>query len=304
MRTIYAMGVLGLGLVSCARFPNAKWEGRYQHPKLPYAVNYLGGSSKAFIGPDWMLDNFRVGDGDPVGPKTGPGYLTTRSYDYNDDGEFETTHEEVFYDLLFIHRRTDARIALQSIPVATKFEHRELGVMARRWVESVSGTEEVLVEWGPRGPIGAVSQHFTARTLGERPCSIDRHEAYAIEYEIADVDELRLNPLGRWRRVRLVLIRTPYRYKLYGEPKLPIFLAATFAASPVDFQSLEPSFEQFLGLIALGDEEHAPTTPSAPNTCAGQLNAPSRPRDSMPLPEPGNPQVPTPTLGPEERPTE
>ncbi len=108
------------------------------------------------MGADWLLDNYQLKNGEPSALKSGEEYTIERSFDTDDDGEWDAKTMGPLYDLLFTHKKKDAEIWLQTVPVSGRDEGKELGVLAARYGKAASGSGTVFVRF-TKGWVGALT---------------------------------------------------------------------------------------------------------------------------------------------------
>lgn len=253
---------LGLALVSqgCATSYGAFTPAAYRFDEYPIAVRYAGGAPARILGTDWIVENFsQSSDGTPKSRKTGPLYEVTRDYDRDGNGTIDLHADEPAWDLRLEHRREDAVIWLSAVPMSAKDRDKSLSVLARRLQDGMSGAETVIVSDRSAATGLSLSERRAAvRPVGAVPCILSGHEAWLLELEMANVDALALSPEGRWRRVRLVLIRSGYEHQpgRYSD-KFPMFLVAGYSNTPELFARHVPEFDGFLSQIVLGKERRS-----------------------------------------------
>lgn len=257
----FVVGV-GLSLVASGCMPKTgRLEiNRFQHEEFPYAVFYAPeGSPVRPLGGEWQVDNFWVQPG-PNGylPKDGAEYISERRYDTDGNGEPETIAREPFYDLLLDHTQKDASLFVRTVPMAAKDKDKDLAVFAERYVEAVAGAGSIAVRFGAEGPVGSIERRYASRVLHSQTCTVSKREAYRVDFEVANVDQLQLSDRTRWKRGSVVLVRTGYGHRVRpaagaGHADYPVLMLIGLAASPQDFASLEGDFERLLKQTVLGE---------------------------------------------------
>lgn len=298
--SILVVAQIGSALLTCGCVPkNSFGPNAFTHQSRPYSVRYRGVTVSDFVSTDWLLDNYQWKNGKPNAEKHGSDYVIRRGYDTDDDGEVDVRNEEQFFDLRFTHKKKDAEIWLQSVPISSRDADKELAVLADRYVDAASGAGEVLVRYGEDGPVGSVSKRFATKVLNRAACMVSGRPAFQLDFEIANVDQLQLSPNARWSRGRIVLIDVPFDYKVEGTHGKTPYTAAMLAGlstAPEDFGTLAPDFEAFLDRVVIAEKQDALAS-QAPmaSTCRTQESAIPAAATNAPAPVPA---AATPTAGP------
>jgi|GEM_PF-6158217 len=251
---------LGLAASSCASSAGRLEVNRFQHAEYPYAVFYVpnGGDPVKPLGGDWRVDNYAwQSRSHSYAPKKGPNYEATRRYDADENGDPEVARQEPFYDLLLEHTQKDASMWVRTVPISTTDKDKELAVFAERYVDNVAGSGTVVVRFGAEGALGSVSRHFASRVLHTEPCTVSKREAYRVDFEVANVDQLQLSDQARWERGAVVFVRTGYEHAISSASMkkafFPVIMAIGISTKPQDFAALEADFETLLKQTVLGD---------------------------------------------------
>jgi hypothetical protein len=243
----------------------------YVNPEYPYGVHYLGARADAPMGEAWRLDNYVFKGSVPVRLKSGTGYEVQRSYDTNDDGEVDETETEPFFDLLFDHKRIDARMWVRTVPLSTHDAEKQLAVFAERYVRAASGAGSVLVRFGSEdGDVAVVEKRMALRVLSSAECAVSGRPAHRVDFEVANVDELQLSKDARWSRGRLVIVQTPY-FKTLDESattpaRYPVLMLVGASSSPGEFGAIEGDFGTLLDRLVLREYGQTRSVPRK-STC-------------------------------------
>jgi hypothetical protein len=135
-----------------------------------------------------------------------------------------------------------------------------------------SGTAAVFAESTPPKPLSIRSplltpskskevhaQTFTTKIVDEHPTTVAGFEAYDATIELANVDELKLDPASRSSKLRVVFVRTPYTRKLFAtKGAVPQLLILGYSVAPRDFDASLPDFNRFVASISLGPQQAQP----------------------------------------------
>ena len=303
---------VGLGLLfclacwlgGCAPGASGAFDDKgYQHATYAYRVdathapdaNIANGN---LLGNEWKLDNFYRNARDRLAPKRTENYLTQYELDLNDDGKADAEEEELLYDLRFKHLKRDALIWLRTIPISDDLRDKELRVLVQRYVDEVSGAGFEAVKLGPTTTL-VREKRFGASIIDRGPFKLADQDAYETTFDVANVDQVAINPNARRVRVRIVLVRTPFEYSARAQRaglkshKFAVLMLAGYANLPEDFATDEKDFQALLEHTAIdgkrGTTAVALETFSNATAVAADAKAPA----AAPSAEPTAPVAPT-----------
>jgi hypothetical protein len=239
------------------------------HSTFPYAVTYDNRDEKSILGPDWDLENYRkltsVTDGKTKLERK-PNYETKYEFDFDDDDKGDASATLPSPDLVFVNRKTNARIEVTSLLLDKRLADKELRVLLSNIVENASGTRALFIGFG-RAAAG-VEKRFATRLIESGEATLDSSTGLVATVERADVDQLQLNPNARWRRSRLLLVHAPFGYYVGESPlgnselnaktkyhRYRVLLLLEYTNSPDDFESQYPDFVRLLDKIHLMTDE-------------------------------------------------
>jgi hypothetical protein len=222
---------------------------------------------------DWRLDNFH---GDPGNrePKGGADYEAHYFVDVDRDGQTDDLGEYYIYDLRFTHARDDGVIWLRTVPLPLDDADKALRVLANAYVEGIAHDryEVVQLEGTLRATNTEVS--YATQMLSSASGTVGDQEAFGVMVNVANTNQLKLDPNARWKRVELVLVRTPFAFKVKsghkkGDGPIPVLMVLGYASSLEDFDTDRGAFEDLLSRVSLGRDLGArlawkSTTPAAP----------------------------------------
>jgi hypothetical protein len=179
------------------------------HPKFPYAVTYDDEKSRSVLGDDWRLENYRhLEQSQDIERKEG--YELAYELDFNDDDKPDVTRRLPFPDLLFVHKRTNARLEVSTIVLGERRAHKELRVLLQDVVDGRSGTKSLFVGLGELA-VG-VEKRFATRLVDVAEASLGEQKGVAATLERADLDQLQANPQTPWQRSRVFMMHAPFQY--------------------------------------------------------------------------------------------
>lgn len=255
---------LGLGLGGCASGSTTAGSALV-HPKFPYAVTYDDEAQKSVLGEEWRLENYRHKDRS-ADIERKRNYDLRYAFDLNDDDKADTHEEFPYPDLLFINRKTNARLELSTLLLGEKLADKELRVLLNDLVSSRSGTRSLLVGFG-QAALG-IEKRFATRLLDSAEATLDGNKGLVATIERADLDQLQLNPNARWERSRLFLMHAPFDYYVPGGnaqdasgqrdtrtfKKFRVLLVAEYTNTPEDFDAQYAAFPRLLNKVHVLDD--------------------------------------------------
>lgn len=280
----------------------------YQHTKFGYRVDGALAADPeiangSLLGKNWKLDNFYFGETNSLVQKSSEQYRTNYDFDTNGDGESDFSQEEFLYDLRFKHLQRDAVIWLRTIPLSDDLRDKELRVLVQRYIAEVSGAGFEAVKLGPTTTL-IREKRFGASVIDRGPFKLAGQDAYETTFDVANVDEVAINPSARRVRVRIVLVRTPFEYTAKPKrnnglkgAKYSVLMLAGYANLPEDFATDEKAFQQLLDhtsidgkrgttAVALETSPNPAADAKAPGTTtpapAGSASAPAAPEPPTP----------------------
>jgi len=254
---LWLVFVLGALVTGCVTGSTANGSALV-HPMFPYAVTYEDEQKKSVLGEDWKLENYRRMDSpaaEPVQIERKEGYDTAYEFDFDDDDKGDAKQKLPFPDLVFIHRKTNARLEVSTILLDDKLGDKELRVLLNDIVESQSGTRSLFVGFG-KGATAGLTKRFASRLLDSEDASLGDQKGLVATIERADVDQLQLNPKARWRRSRLFMMHAPFDFyaaQAFVESSKPtkfhkygVLLLVEYTNTPEDFEAQYPEFLRLL----------------------------------------------------------
>lgn len=268
----------------------------------------------------WQLDNYyrKFGSTSSLTPKDGEGYVTKFRFDKDGDGTPDITEPAHTFDLRFTHRNHSGVIWLRAVPLSQRLGETDLRVLTQGYLEDVAGAGYEAVELGSRKLV--VEKRFAAELVGREEGTLGRKPAFAADFFVANVDQVRVTSAARDRRVKIVIVRPGFTYSLRGdagpgwansnEPTVrrtqpsidfPVILIAGLATQPEDFERALPDFNDFLNRLAFqgssGVELHAVASPSQ-SPAAAAASAVEPPNVAPPNPASNVPSAGAATLPP------
>jgi hypothetical protein len=223
----------------------------YRNAEFPYGVRYAQPTAKDFLGPDWRIDNYYLQDDGTIGsPKTTSEYVGTEAVDLRGDGRL-TRWRANYFDLKLDNRKTSGVIWVQHIQLGRNDADRNLRNLFDDYAEALSGSGFFAAV--RNGQIRAKT--YAAKIVEGKDTTLGGHPAYDVRLELANLDQVRLDPSARTALIRVVLIKTDYVYHWTSATttEVPmdshVLLRVGYSARPSDFDAGLPDFERFLTLL-------------------------------------------------------
>lgn len=262
--------------------PSFTPQGMHQEP-YGYDVAYQDATSKAFLPEAWRLDNFYKNSWSPqpIAKETGE-YVTEFGFDTDDDGKVNATQQQLAYDLRFENRLTAGVIWLRSVPLSQYDDKKDLRVLMRNWVNNAAGA--AVDFWKVGDHIVVSTANFATKQLDEVPAKLAGLDTFASTFDVANVDQLRMSPDARQRRVKLVMVRSGLARKV-GKVDFPVLLVAGVSDIPEYFDQSVVDFDKFLNQIAVGGKHGYRQLAPLANKEAPAVAAPAAPSPPAPAAE-------------------
>lgn len=230
--------------------------GGYRHGKYDYGVSSVKGGQLLPRG--WQLDNFSRDRNGHMRPKDGGVYSTTYLLDANADGAYEEEYTDYTYDLRFVHLEHDGVIFLRTIPVSSDMQRKKLPVLMGRYVDRLAGAKYDVASL-PDGSSVMEEKRYAAKVVTTSPSTLAGLEAFSATLDIANLDQLEVDPDARSLRLQVVFLHTPFQAKMEVQERrgirdiaLPVVMFAGYANQPAAFDAALPDFHDFLGRITIG----------------------------------------------------
>ena len=256
----------------------------FKHSEHAYEVT--AAASGQLMSDQWKLDNYYEGTFG-YKPKSAPRYVVTYQLDRDGDGEYERNAQELMYDLRFKHLVHDGVIYLRTIPISEDLKHKKLTVLLDGFVEEMAGAGYEVVQFNEETSV-VVEKRYAAVVIEEGEAQLGGLPAHAAILDIANLDQIKVDPLARSGRVQLILLHTPFEY---GSRGFPVLLLAGYVNQPEDFQAGLPEFHELLSRVVIGGQRGfsaklTPVTPVSAEPAAPVPTLPVTPADPTPAAAP------------------
>ena len=217
-----------------------------------YDVPYQNNSNRML--PDgWRLDNYHLERGEWVQKHQAP-YVTTYGLDSAGDGTTDYTFDRFTYALRYEHRVHAGVIWLRDIPISVTLRNKDLRVLMQDYIAAVAGATYETVRLGTN-TLQITERRQAPVVIEQGPVTVAGQPAYAATIDVANLDEVRVSPDARSRRVQLVLMHAPqddYSDKASGKAFVcPVIVLAGYSNLPADFQIGVGDFHDMLGRLTI-----------------------------------------------------
>jgi len=256
--------VLGLMALSCG--PTARGAvspDGFHHNDYGYRVSAVHGGG--LMAEPWKLDNFYedtefdANSGvtqNVVKPKDGKDYVVVYDLDHDGDGETDDSVKELVYDLRFKHLVHDGVVFLRTIPMSTDLKQKKLSVLMDRYVEQIAGAGYEVVSLNSQVNF-LIEKRYAAAVVSKGATKLAGRDAYIAVLDVANVDQLKIDPKARKERVELVILHTDFVYKHQSindkakPTEYPVLMFIGYANTPDEFAAGEGDFHDFLARIEI-----------------------------------------------------
>jgi len=220
-----------------------------------YEIPYQRGT-KLLLPVEWGIDNLRLEHGQWV-HKDQSNYVTKYEFDDDGDGMAENSLEIYTYALRYEHRVHDGVIWLREIPIAKKLRSKDLRVLLQSYLDEIAGATYETVTLGAKPVLGppapqiVVEQRRAPEIIEQGAATVGGQLAYAVTFDLANIDEVKVAPRARSRRVQLVVLRALKDEVIEATKGLsrevyPVLLLAGYSNMPADFAK---GLDDFHGLL-------------------------------------------------------
>ena len=277
--------------------------GKYQSKLYPLSLTGDGAaqSSAGLMPEGWRLDNF-YGKEVRDRPKDTNAYMSQLEFDLNGDGRYEEQAREYTYLLRFEHRVTDGVVWLRGIPVSDDLAQMDLSVLMTNFSEALSGANYETTRLDSMSSRTS-EERYASTIIASAPCKLAGLECVTATIELANVDQLKLDPTYRSRRLRVLIARTPFHYEpsAVSERGYPVYLFAGYSSLPANFDAELPDFLGFLGRISVAGVSGFGSGPWSSRVPAGSpaaTNSVAAPPSAPPSVAPSAPPSAAPSVAP------
>lgn len=228
----------------------------YHHKLLPIQVSSLNDQAQSFVAPDWRLDNFKINERGAWEQKTGPGYSTPMTIDLRGDGELpdrSTATDVPAFDVLLKHSRHGAQLWMRTELLPEPYRERTLESLVAAYAEQLSGTAFVGVSVYPVS--AGVSRGYAAKVVSAGPTKVGDRDAYEAVIEVANLDQLRLDPQHRSAIMHVVFVESGYNvYQVddRGRARGRAVIVLGYRATPASYEESHGDFARFRDAVKLG----------------------------------------------------
>ena len=232
----------------------------YAHPSYPYSVGYVDSVKQSLMPDAWQLDNFVVLSGKREN-KRGADYEGMVYLDVDGDGTRDEVGTRPIYDLLFLHSKTSAEIWVRTIAIDPRDRDKDLRVLMGTIKDGMAGGGYRVVQLEGKLRSTNNDRRYATKYMVAAPAKLAGREAFFATIDIANVDQVKLDPSHIEARMSLVLARTDFEFDgppvhaegLPGGRKFPVVLMLGCVSSPADFAACGEDFTGLLSRVRIAD---------------------------------------------------
>jgi hypothetical protein len=232
-------------------------------------------------------------------PKRGR-YQIVLHLDGDEDGRYEFSRQAATYVLRFSDTRSQGGVvSLRLVPVSSMLERRTLSSLVQAFAEEATGSGVDFV-WTGNSASASRDAKYSSKIVQQGAARVAGQEAFEAALDVANLDQLRVDPAHRFRRLHVVLARTPFRYDVsQSKPRdpsqaktLPVMLLATHANAPEAYAGTAAEFADLLNRIQIKGVKGYSNSASPVASAAPVASAPVAPAASSPVPPASSAPVP------------
>lgn len=244
--------LLGLSALGCRPpAPGSFSPAGYEHTVYHYRVK--AGADGKLLPSAWKIDNYYTSKKSGLEPKEASGYVTTYDLDADGDGKYETSAKEFVYDLRYEHLEHDGVIFLRTFPISGDLQRKKLDVLMDRYIEQIAGAGYEVVSPESSSEL-LVEKRYAAAVVERTTGWLAGLDASVVTLDIANLDQIKVDPNARKQRVQLVLLHTNFSYKRNERREtstFPVIMLVGYANQPNDFAAGLADFQGLLGRIEI-----------------------------------------------------
>ena len=136
---------------------------------------------------------------------------------------------------------------------------KKLSVLMDRYVEHIAGAGYEIVSLNAQSHL-LVEKRYAAAIVAKGTTKLAGREAYVAVLEVANIDQIKIDPNARRERVEVVLLHTDFTYEKRSlnesakPASFPVVMFAGYANMPDEFEAGLGEFHDFLGRIEIAGE--------------------------------------------------
>lgn len=212
-----------------------------------YGFRYLD-TYPNLLPPGWKLDNF-VRSGSDYEIKTRGAYRKELHWTMADGSVKDAAI--VVHDLIFHHTQSNGTIWVRRMPLPRASRDKAISVLAENYANGISGSV-----YDAQLGSAVVERRVSTKVISSVPLQLGAHAAHDVVFEMADLNQLELDPNAPRQRTRIVMVKGQFDKPIaFGKgmrissslsaDRVPAVLllgyandAAEFDAHAADFQGL------------------------------------------------------------------
>lgn len=242
------------------------------HPHFPYAVSYDDEAEKSVMGDQWRLATYsykaKAAPDDATEIERKRGFEATYELDFNGDDKTDARAILPIPDLLFVNKRSDARLEVVTLLLDARSADEDLRALVGDIVKGGNGMRSLFVGFGRAR--GDVEKRYATKLLDVQEASLGNQKGVVATLDQVELDEAEADPKAPGRRSRLFLMRAPFSYYVsesvgatsatgaFGTAKLrdyPVLLMVEYSNTTDDYERQYPEFLRLLGKLHILSEE-------------------------------------------------
>jgi len=241
-----------LALTGCITTNLELGENGFQHRRNSYKLSYLNKDKGSFLPETWTLEK---------DPRRQPLHANNETLAIALDEQRGKSRQARVpqVDLKFAHQETNGFISIVSHPLSKSDENKKLNLLLRNIAENISGGYLSIQPSNLLGNKVLRSKNLASSIVDEKIYEMAGAEAIMATLEIANSDQLLLDPDHRLKRLKILLIRPEgrqwlengFRINAQGKSeaikiKYRSMIGMIYEMDPLYFDQYETVFNEFI----------------------------------------------------------
>jgi hypothetical protein len=208
---LFAMSALCL-LSGCSTLQGEHRPTAFVSVQRSYSVEYVDRGKRQLLPSPWVLSNFEYDGALPTKERTKGRFESEFQWEMKSGAIVRAT--TTTYELLFRHT-SNAEIWVRLLPIPQAMRGRQVRYAAEEFVNSFSGS--VVSDWLDGS---GIARRVATQIIESKAIKVDGHPARQVTFDIANLDQLQLDPNAPRTRARIVLVKAGLRKSILHSQNL------------------------------------------------------------------------------------
>lgn len=170
----------------------------FEHKRIGYSLAYSNPADKSWLNESWKIEKNHLGEVDESD-------YGSRRLEATDAKGKKQTMLVRNADLIFKHKKTNGVISVQSFPLNEFMAEKKLDIVAKDFAEQMSG--EYFIAFSGAGYSVGKGRNLVTNLVSSQAGKLGAAETMEGVVEVANVEQLKLNPKHRLMRYKFFLAR-------------------------------------------------------------------------------------------------